>query len=129
MSRGGPPRPPRPARSLIASDALAILVFITIGLVSHHGDVSATGYARDGVPFLGCWFVAARLFRLYRSDGKVRLLLTWAVAVPLAVLIRALILGRSLNGKEAAFLTVSLVTIGALVVAFRLALARLPRRG
>jgi hypothetical protein len=53
---------------------------------------------------------------------------TWAVGVPAAVLVRALALGRDLNGKQAAFLVVSLVTIGVLVVASRFALRLLDAR-
>jgi Protein of unknown function (DUF3054) len=107
-----------------ASDAAAILVFVTIGLLSHHGGVSLRGYARDALPFLGCWFAAAFVFGLYSGGGPGRLAATWAVGVPTAVLVRALVLGRPLGGKELAFLIVSLITIGAFVVAFR-ALVRL----
>ena len=105
-------------RTAIA-DAVAILVFVTIGLLSHHGDVTLRGYARDALPFLGCWFASALLFRLYSRPGWWRLLATWAVGIPVAVLVRALVLGRHLGGNEAAFLLVSLVTVGVLVVAFR----------
>jgi len=107
-------------RALAAADAAAILVFVTIGLLSHHGGVSATGYARDALPFLGGWFAAAAAFRLYARAGAWRLAATWATGVVVAVLVRALILGRMLNGNEAAFLAVALVTIGVLVPIMRL---------
>ena len=110
------------------ADAAAILVFVTIGLVSHHEALHASGYARDALPFLGCWFGAALAFRLYTRPGRWRLVATWAVGVPAAVLVRALALGRDLNGKQAAFLVVSLVTIGVLVVACRFALRLLDAR-
>jgi hypothetical protein len=113
-------------RTAIA-DALAILIFVTIGLLSHHGDLSLRGYVRDALPFFGCWFGAALLFRLYTRPGWWRLPATWAVGVPAAVLVRALVLGRHLGSKEAAFLVVSLVTIGVLVLAFRLLASRVFR--
>jgi Protein of unknown function (DUF3054) len=116
-----------PPRTAIA-DTLAILVFVTIGLLSHHGGLSLRGYARDALPFLGCWFGAALLFRLYARPGRWRLVATWAVGVPLAVLVRALGLGRDLGGSEAAFVVVSLVSIGGLVLVFRLLSSR-GRRG
>ncbi|HEY4349105.1 MAG TPA: DUF3054 domain-containing protein [Gaiellaceae bacterium] len=116
------------ARTRAIADGIGILVFVTIGLLSHHGGISATGYARDALPFLGCWFAAAALFRLYTRAESWRLAATWALGVPVGVLIRALVLGRSLNGKEAAFLVVSLVTIGLLVPAMRLC-ARVLRSG
>ena len=65
---------------------------------------------------------------LYTRPSFVRLAATWAVGVPAAVLVRALVLGRTLGGKEAAFLIVSLVTIGVLVSAFRLMLTLLSPR-
>jgi hypothetical protein len=111
-----------------ALDAAAILVFVTIGLLSHHGGVSGRGYARDALPFLGCWFAAAAVLGLYRRGGLLRLAATWAVGVPAAVLIRALVVGHALNGKELAFLVVSLVTIGAFVGALRLLWSRRGRR-
>jgi uncharacterized membrane protein YiaA len=116
------------ARLSAVSDAAALVVFATVGLLSHDHTLSGRGYARDAIPFLACWFAAALTLRLYTSRGWRRLAATWAVGVPLGVLVRALILGRSLNGKEAAFLAVSLITIGVLVIALRLALRLLSRR-
>jgi Protein of unknown function (DUF3054) len=101
---------------------VAILLFVTIGLLSHHRGLGASGYARDALPFLGCWFAAAAAFGLYARPGRWRLVLTWAVGVPVAVLVRALLLGRQLGGSEAAFLAVSLVTVGSFVLALRAAL-------
>jgi hypothetical protein len=111
-----------------AADVAAILVFVTIGLLSHEHGLHPTGYARDALPFLGCWFAAALCFQLYSRPSLGRLVATWAAGIPAAVLVRALILGRTLGGKEAAFLIVSLVTIGVLVVAFRLVLTLLSSR-
>jgi hypothetical protein len=111
---------PVPSRALAAADAVAIVVFVTIGLLSHHGGLSARGYARDAIPFLGFWFAAAAAFRLYPRPERWRLAATWAAGVPAAVLVRALVLGHDLDGKEAAFLAVSLVTIGILVPVTRL---------
>jgi len=107
------------------SDAGAILVFVTIGLLSHEGGLSPGGYARNALPFLGCWFAAALLFGLYTRDGRARLVATWAVGVPAAVLVRALVLGRTAEGREAAFLAVSLAAVGVLVAGLRLLLGLL----
>ena len=102
-----------------ASDALAILVFVTIGQVSHHGGVSATGYAEDALPFLACWFAAAALFRN-------RFLPTWLVGISAGVLLRAAILSHW-YANELAFWLVSLVTVGVLAGAGRLALRLVSR--
>jgi peptidoglycan/LPS O-acetylase OafA/YrhL len=113
-------------RSAIA-DTVAILAFVTIGLLSHHGDLTLRGYARDALPFLGGWFAAALLFRLYSRPGWWRLAATWAIGVSAAVLVRALVLGRHLGSREAGFLVVSLVTVGVLVLGFRLLSSRVLR--
>jgi hypothetical protein len=105
---------------LAACDAAAILVFVTIGLVSHHRGLSAEGYARDTLPLAGGWFAAAAFFHPYGDPPRRRALLaTWACGIPAGVLARALVLGRALNGGEAAFLGVCLVTIGLFVVVLR----------
>jgi hypothetical protein len=113
-------RSSRPA-TLMASDAVAILAFVTVGLISHDG-LSAAGYARDALPILGAWFAAAALFGTYRHGGWRRLLAAWAVGIPLGVLIRALVLGRTLDGDQLAFLGVTLVTSLLFVLLLRSAL-------
>lgn len=127
----------RAPRLEAACDGAAIVVFVSIGLVAHHRGLGLGGYARDTLPLAGGWFAAARLFRLYTRPSRGRLLATWALGLSAGVLVRALVLGRSLNGSEAAFLGVCLATIGALDLTLRalLALARgrhartLPFRG
>ncbi len=111
---------------LALSDTVAILVFATVGLVSHDHGLSATGYARDALPILGAWFAAALLLRTYVVQRPRRVLATWAIAVPVGILIRALVLGRSLDGKEATFLGVALVSILLVVVALRSLVALTP---
>jgi len=103
----------------IAADAVAIVVFAIVGLVSH--GASATHFVRDALPLLGGWFAAALVTRLYVHPTIPRLLATWAVGITAGVLVRALLLGRALNGHEAAFLAVSLVFTLAFVAALRTA--------
>ena len=113
---------------LAASDAVAILVFVTIGLVSHEHAATATGYARDALPLLGAWFTTALLLRTYGEGGLRRLLATWAIGVPLGVLIRGVVLGRSLDGDQLAFLGIALAFILLFVLALRSALTGLLAR-
>jgi hypothetical protein len=116
---------------LALTDAVGILVFVTIGLLSHDKGLSATGYARDALPLLAGWFGAALIFHLYTQPRPRHLLATWAIGVTAGVLLRALVLGRALNGKEAAFLGVTLVMSLVFVLALRSAvgLARGARLG
>jgi hypothetical protein len=120
--------PRRPAVWLVVSDGIAILTFVTIGLVSHHRGIAALGYAHDALPLLGGWYAAALALRLYQTQRPRRLLLTCAVGVPVGVLIRALVLGRAFNGKEAEFLGVALISILLLVTVLRSAIALTPPR-
>jgi Protein of unknown function (DUF3054) len=115
---------PRPALAA-ACDGAALVLFAVVGLLSHHGAVSGRGLARDALPLLGGWFVAAALLRLYARPGPARLAGTWLVGVTGGVVVRATILRHSDVGKEAAFLAVSLAFTLLFVLAARLAAARL----
>jgi hypothetical protein len=88
-------------------DAFALLVFVTVGLLSHHGGFSAAGYARDALPILACWFAAAAAFHLYTRPTRRGLLLTWIVGITAGVAVRQLVVW-SLDGKDAVFLAVAL---------------------
>jgi len=106
-----------PRNRAIAVDALAIVAFAIVGLASH--GASATHFLRDALPLLGGWFAAALVTRLYVRPSLAGLLATWAVGITAGVLVRALILGRALDGKEAKFLAVSLVFTLVFVAALR----------
>jgi hypothetical protein len=95
------------------------VLFAIVGLLSHHA--SASAFARDALPLLGGWFAAALVTRLYRRQSIQRLLLTWAAGITAGVLVRALILGRHLDGHQAAFLATSLVFTLLFVLALRAA--------
>ena len=105
----------------------ALIVFSVVGLLSHDGAVSAAGLARDALPLLAGWFAAALLFRTYRRRSGRALLLTWIVGVPLGVALRAVVLGRALEGREAAFLAVALTFTLVFVLALRVVLGLLRR--
>ena len=114
--------PQRPPRVLALVDADALVLFALVGLASHTGGISAGALARDALPLLAGWFAAALVFGTYRARSLRTLLLTWIVGVPLGVLLRALVLGRALDGREAEFLVVSLVFTLLFVLALRLVL-------
>jgi hypothetical protein len=99
------------AAALPLADAIAILAFATIGQLSHHGRVSATGYAEDALPLLAGWFAAFWAFR-----G--RFVPTWLVGVTLGVLVRAAVLSHW-YAKELAFWLVALAFVGLLALAMR----------
>ena len=84
--------------------------------MSHHGHLSATGYARDALTLLAGWLAATALF-----NGRFGP--TWLVGVTAGVLLRAAILGHW-YAKELAFLVVALVFVGLFAIAARLVLGR-----
>jgi hypothetical protein len=85
--------------------------------LSHHGHLSATGYARDALPLLACWLAAALALH-----G--RFVPTWFAGVSAGVLLRAAILGHW-QAKELTFWLVALVFIGLFSLAARLVLGRI----
>jgi len=101
----------RPPATTSSTDALAIVVFATIGQLSHHGHVSATGYAEDALPFLVCWFAAFWAF-----GG--RFVPTWLAGVTAGVALRAVILSHY-RWNELAFWLVALAFIGVVALALR----------
>jgi hypothetical protein len=109
-------------RTAVASDLLALVAFVTIGLLNHDGGISATGYARDLAPIGCCWLLAAGAFDLYRRPRWSALLATWVVGVTAGVLVRALVLWR-VDEDDAVFLSVALGFTILFVVACRTAVA------
>ena len=109
-----------PRRTAVAADLLGLLAFVTVGLLNHHGGLSATGYARDLLPIAGCWLVAAGAFDLYNRASRPALLKTWLAGVTTGVAIRQLVLWR-VDGGDAVFLAVALIFTLLFVLAFRAA--------
>ena len=113
-----------PRRAPLA-DAVALVVFATIGLLAHHKGISATGYARGALPLLAGWLAAGLVLGLYGRPSATRLVATWLVGISLGVGIRALALGV-LDGEQATFLGVALAFTLFFVVVGRLALSLVP---
>lgn len=98
-------------RARALADAIAIVVFTTIGQLSHDGHVSTHGYARDALTLLAGWFIAFAIFR-----GC--FLPTWLTGVVLGVLIRMVALGHY-HWNQLAFFTTTLLIVGVLAAALR----------
>ena len=81
------------------------------------------------LPFIISWFVVTPWFGIYKARIYTvwqrlvpRLLLAWAVAGPLALVLRALFLGRSIpTGIMPTFALISIVYIGVVALLWRLA--------
>jgi hypothetical protein len=110
-----------PQRTLAAADLAAIGLFSLIGVLSHDHGLTALRVLRDAGPLAAGWLAAALLCGAYRRPGWRTLLATWAIGVSAGVLLRAAILGRTLDGKQAAFLVTTLIATLILVLVLRLA--------
>jgi hypothetical protein len=113
---------------LIIGDLLVLLSFVVIGRSSHA--LSITDFAASlltSLPFGLSWFAVAPWFGLYRVEvSRVfrlmlpRLAATWIIAVPLAHVLRALLLGRPIpGGIPLTFVLVSLGYIGLAMLLWR----------
>jgi hypothetical protein len=101
---------PLPVTALVVSDALALVVFVLVGVEQHHETSLAVVFLRNAVPLLGAWFATALLLRLYRRPGLAWLLRTWVVAIPVGVAVRSLLVGSPDEaGRFLTFLAVSML--------------------
>ena len=84
---------------LPAVDILALAAFVVAGLIQHEDGTTPPLFLRNAAPLVVCWFVAALLTGTYRRPGLSTLLATWAVAVPIGLLVRTA-WSRSPRGVE-----------------------------
>jgi Protein of unknown function (DUF3054) len=96
------------ARVVLATDLLALAVFVLVGARSHHEHAASTVFLRTAVPLGGAWLVVAAFLRTYRRPTIARLVKTWAIAVPAGVVLRALWLGSE-GSRVLVFLFVAMV--------------------
>ena len=73
-------------------DALALLVFVAVGVATHHA--SGGAFVRDAACILGGWFAAALVVRLYARGGRLRLAATWLLGVTAGIAVRAALVGH-----------------------------------
>jgi hypothetical protein len=77
----------RPSVALVA-DAASLVAFVLIGVRSHTGGFPPSDIAKNLVPLIAAWAGVATLIGTYRQTGLRTLLLTWAVAVPIGLIVR-----------------------------------------
>jgi len=102
-------------------DAVSLLAFTLIGLNTHRAAITGQTLLRDLGPILGAWFVLAPVSGIYRIPGWRSLLLNWALAVPVGVFVRQVLLGRPLGRGTLVFLLAALVFTLLFLVAGRVA--------
>lgn len=117
-----------PAWALAAGDAAAIALFAVIGLANHKEGITASGLARNVLPILGAWVVVAPIMGTYRNPSPRSMLMTWIIAVPVGVAIRAIVLHREADGSQVVFGIITLITTGLLLLGWRGVAALATRR-
>jgi hypothetical protein len=90
------------------ADAVALIVFVLVGIRSHHEIGALDLFLRNAVPLEVMWFAVAVVSGTYRRPGLRSLLWTWIVAVPAALVVRSLWLGSPSRVRLLTFLGVGL---------------------
>lgn len=101
------------ARITLAVDLLALSLFVLAGMRSHRTASQLEIFVRNAVPIGAAWLVASLFLRTYRPPTLARLFVTWAVAIPVGVVLRGLWAG-SPDGDD-------LLVFGAVAMTFTLA--------
>jgi hypothetical protein len=100
--------PSAPGRMLAIADTLALVAFVVVGLRSHRIGAIAEIAARNAVPLAIAWIAVALVVGTYRRRDLVSLVITWAMAVPAALLVRTWWVGSPQGGRIAVFLGVGM---------------------
>ena len=91
---------------LIAGDLLVLLLFVMIGRRSPSMlTIDVKAFLSTAIPFFIGWFAVTPWFGLFSADVSQnwrklvpRLLIAWAIGGPLALILRAWLLGRAIPG-------------------------------
>ncbi len=105
--------------NLLIGDAIAIAMFAVIGLARHEEGITVGGVARNALPILAAWFVVAAFVGTYSQPGLRTMLITWAIAVPAGVAIRAIVLSRPADGSQVVFGIVTMTVTVVLLLGWR----------
>ena len=125
MTRLAPDRRTLPTLGLALGDAAAIFLFAVVGLLNHDEGITLSGLARNVLPILGVWFAIAPFTGVYKRPSYGTMIVTWAIAVPVGVAIRAVALHRAADEHQVAFAIVALIVTLVFLSAWRAIASRL----
>jgi hypothetical protein len=88
------------------ADGVALVVFVLVGIASHHEVGAVDLLLRNAVPLEVMWFAVAVVSGAYRRPGLRTLLWTWIVAVPAGLVVRSIWVGSPTGVRLVTFLGV-----------------------
>jgi hypothetical protein len=105
--------------AIVLLDALALVAFAVIGVLSHNRTLDVSSILRNALPLLIVWYALAPLLGTYKPPSWKTLWIAWLVCIPLGVVLRAAILGHPNGGEFFSFLSVTMVATCMLLACFR----------
>jgi FlaA1/EpsC-like NDP-sugar epimerase len=116
----------KPNPTLIGGDAIAITLFVLLGLSSHEG-IDVTGWARNAIPLTLSWLVVGGALGVFRREVASnlttvlqRVAIAWPIAAVIGVVARYMVVG---HGLEISFIIVTILTNLVILLAWRTAYA------
>jgi hypothetical protein len=83
----------RAARRVMAIDLLALPLFVIVGMGSHDEDRVGV-FLRNAVPLEAAWLAVSLVVRTYRPPTFRTFIVTWAIAVPVGLVVRTVLADR-----------------------------------
>jgi hypothetical protein len=114
---------------LVAADLAALVAFTVLGARLHGAAVGWDLLLRTFLPLATSWGLVASVLGTYRTGRWTTFVVTWAVAIPLGILLRQALAGRLGSPGTWAFLLVGTATSGLLLALARLVVWRFARPG
>ncbi len=106
--------------ALALGDGLVLVLFTLLGVRAHGGAPDPEAILRTAAPLLLSWAAVSGVLGTYRRPVRTGWLGAWPVGILVGVLLRQMLLGRSLlSAGTATFALVSLLVTGALLFAWR----------
>lgn len=120
------------SRLTLAIDLIALPLFVVVGMANHDADTRLVVFLRNTVPVLCAWLLVAWFVGTYRPPTLMGMITTWAIAVPVGLLVRTAIAGTLGDAEILVFFGVAMAFTLAFLAAGRaiatLAGSRMDRR-
>jgi len=99
----------RPIVALVIADAVALTVFVAVGIRSHHEVGALDLFLRNAIPLEVAWFAVSTVAATYRRPGIRTLLWTWIVSVPAGLVVRSIWVGSPSGTRLLVFVGIGLL--------------------